>query len=203
MADTVFVAARVCSIDDIHRKEAVKSKMAQQKQEQTRTGVRRGRPHMPKGYGVPEDDQGLLDWTHVQERMTAARHYWICTSRPDGRPHATPIWGVWVDDVLYIEGAPETRRGRNIAANPAVSAHLESGEDVLILEGEAHEIVQPDKTLAARLVEAYGEKYAYAGYRPTPQNWDSGGLYAIQPRVVIAWTKFPQDATRWMLDERQ
>ena len=158
-----------------------------------------GRPIMPKGYGIPENDEGLLPWSHVEQRMSEARHYWICTTRPDGRPHSTPIWGVWIDDVLYIEGGPDTRRFQNIAANPAVSVHLENGEDVVIFEGEARAAGKPDRTLATRLVEMYTAKYAYAGYKPGLDAWDDGGLYALTPRVVLAWTRFPQDCTRWVL----
>ena len=147
--------------------------------DQTHTGPKWGRPNMPQGYGVPADNEGLLPWSHIQERMGKARNYWIGTARPDGRPHATPVWGVWVDDVLYIEGGPDTRRGRNIEANPAVAVHL-------------------DLALVSRLVQAISEKYAFANYKPDPQNWEGAGLYGIRPRVVIAWTKFPRDATRWV-----
>jgi PPOX class probable F420-dependent enzyme len=155
---------------------------------------------MPKGYGVPADDQGMLPWSHLQQRMAQSRHYWVSTIRPDGRPHATPVWGVWLDGVLYIEGGPDTRRGRNIEANPSVAVHLESGEDVVIVEGEAHMDPNPDQALTARLAEAFGDKYAYANYRPDPKNWQGGGLYAIRPHVAIAWTKFPRDATRWTFE---
>jgi nitroimidazol reductase NimA-like FMN-containing flavoprotein (pyridoxamine 5'-phosphate oxidase superfamily) len=153
---------------------------------------------MPKGYGVPENNKGLLPWSHIQERMSQARNYWISTTRPDSRPHATPVWGCWLDDVLYIEGGPDTRRGRNLAANPAVAVHLESGDEVVILEGEAQTIPHPDATLVPRLVEGFSRKYA--GYKPNPEMWEGAGLYAIRPRVVIAWTQFPKDATRWKFE---
>src|SRR5512146_543866 len=79
-----------------------------------------GRPVMPKDYGVPENDENLLPWSFVEERMAAARNYWVATATRDGKPAATPVWGAWVEGRLYMDGSPETRRGRNIAQNPRV-----------------------------------------------------------------------------------
>jgi hypothetical protein len=96
-----------------------------------------GRPIMPDGYGVPENDDTVLPWSYVEEHMTSAKNYWIATASPAGKPSATPVWGAWVAGKLYFDGSPETRRGKNIAANPKVVVHLESGDEVVILEGEA------------------------------------------------------------------
>ena len=75
------------------------------------------RPSIP-GYGIPKDKKGLLSWSHVTERMVTAMQYWISTVGPDSRPHATPVDGLWLDDRLYFGGNPQTRRHRNLAANP-------------------------------------------------------------------------------------
>src|ERR687898_1014383 len=104
---------------------------------QTAAEPRRDRPQMPDGYGVPETDEGLLSWSWAEERLAAARNYWFSTTRPDGRPHAMPAWAVWLDGVLYFEGSPETRRARNLATNPSLAVHLENGDQVVVLEGEA------------------------------------------------------------------
>jgi nitroimidazol reductase NimA-like FMN-containing flavoprotein (pyridoxamine 5'-phosphate oxidase superfamily) len=106
------------------------------------------------------------------------------------------VWGVWLDNTLYFDGSPETRRGRNLKVNPAVSVHLESGDDVVILEGEAHEVQQPDRAVTTQLAEIYAAKYE--GYNPTPDSWDNGGLYAVTVRKVIAWTNLGKDPTRWL-----
>jgi Pyridoxamine 5'-phosphate oxidase len=104
------------------------------------------RPHIP-GYGIPKDKRGLLPWSHVVERVAKAQHYWICTVGPDGRPHATPVDGLWLDDQLFFGGSPQTRRNRNLAANPAVCVHLESGMDVVILQGAARAGSRVDRSL--------------------------------------------------------
>jgi nitroimidazol reductase NimA-like FMN-containing flavoprotein (pyridoxamine 5'-phosphate oxidase superfamily) len=158
----------------------------------------RGRPVMPAGYGVPETDDGLLEWSWATERLEAARNYWFSTSRPDGRPHAMPAWAVWLDGALYFEGSPLTRRARNLAANPAVVVHLESGDEVVILEGEARDAAKPERELAGRLAAAFAAKYAKThDYRPTPEQWDRGGLWVLRPRVAFGWSEFPGSTTRW------
>lgn len=95
---------------------------------------KRSRPSIPD-YGIPESEEGMLPWSHVVERLPGLRNYWVSTTRPDGRPHATPVWGAWVEDTLYFGGGPDTRRSRNLDANPNLVIHLESGDDVVIVEG--------------------------------------------------------------------
>jgi hypothetical protein len=159
------------------------------------------RPYVPE-YGIPDTEEGMLPWSHVCERMEQALHYWISTVSPEGQPHATPVWGVWLDDALYkgfyFDGSPRTRRGSNLAANPAVAIHLESGEDVVIFRGEAKQIDGRDRNFSRCLAAAYAAKYKAKGYAPAPDTWDEGGLYVLRPHVVFAWTSFPQDATRWV-----
>ncbi|HEU5013036.1 MAG TPA: pyridoxamine 5'-phosphate oxidase family protein [Roseiflexaceae bacterium] len=162
-----------------------------------------GRPHMPPGYISPEAQGALMPWSSAREHWEWARVYWICTVRPNGRPHVSPVWGVWVDDVLYFDGSPETRRMRNIAANPHIAVHLDSdsaGNEAFTAEGIAHAVQRPDRALAERIAAAYRAKYAADGYAPEPGQWDEGGLYAMQPRVALGWTSFLKDATRWQFD---
>jgi nitroimidazol reductase NimA-like FMN-containing flavoprotein (pyridoxamine 5'-phosphate oxidase superfamily) len=151
---------------------------------------------MPDGYGVPETAEGVLPWSFVEERLAPAKNYWIATVRPDSRPHAMPVWGAWLDGKLYIEGSPETVRHRNIRSNPQVVAHLESGDQVVIIEGEAKEVGKPPRSLGERLSEQMTAKYG-PGYAPGPDTWDEGGLFEITPKKVFAWSRFPDDTTRW------
>lgn len=98
-----------------------------------------GIPHMPKLYGI-KPRKKYLPWGHADQRLARSRNYWICTVRPDGRPHSIPVWGFWLDGALYFGTGRATRKARNLAANPHLSIHLESGDDVIILEGTAVEI---------------------------------------------------------------
>lgn len=163
------------------------------------TEPKASRPYVPD-YGIPKNAEGMLPWSHVTQRLTDALQYWVCTVDAGGRPHATPVWGVVLDDTLYFDGSPGTRRGRNIAANPAVAVHLESGQDVVIVQGVAHEIHGGASDFYVRLAAAYGAKYKSLGYAPSPDTWATGGLYSVSPRTAFAWTSFPEDATRWQFD---
>lgn len=156
------------------------------------------RPYFPKGY--LENPKALLPWSHVEQRLSDALHYWLCTVRPDGRPHAVPKWAVYVEGKVYFDGSPETRHARNIAQNSHVVLHLESGEDVVIVEGTAKESGKPAAELALQIARAYAHKYTDRGYAPEPDQWDEGGLFEIKPQTVIAWTQFTDDPTRFTLE---
>lgn len=53
-----------------------------------------GRPIMPAGYGISAESDGRLDWAWLDSRLETARNYWVASTRPDGRPHVMPVWGV-------------------------------------------------------------------------------------------------------------
>jgi hypothetical protein len=151
------------------------------------------RPKIPSEYGIPKDNKALLSWSHVTERMAQAMHYWICTVSPDSRPHVTPVDGVWLNDRLYFGGSPQTRRRRNLMANPAASVHLDSSDDVVILYGDVQTYF-PEHELAVRLSKGSAEKY---GYGPGPKDYETMGVQEFRPVTVLAWKQFPKDVTRW------
>ena len=66
------------------------------------------RPKM-SAYGVPADPTGLLPWTWALEHLHASHNFWLATTRPDGRPHLMPLWGLWDDDALYVSTAGSSR----------------------------------------------------------------------------------------------
>lgn len=88
---------------------------------------------------------------------------------------------------------------RNTEQNPAVTLTLESGSQVVILEGESHATRADPQTLGVTLAQAFG-KYAADGYTPGAESWageDGGGLRVITPGRVLAWFDFPKDCTRF------
>jgi hypothetical protein len=126
------------------------------------------------------------------ERLQTARNYWLATTRPDGRPHTTPVWGVWLDDALYFDGLPSTRWARNLASNPAITVHLESAEDVVIVEGVVDDVAL-DAGLGDRIVEAWDTKYGRL--LPDPSG---SGMFRMRPRSARAWSDSSlTDGTRW------
>jgi len=156
---------------------------------------------------MPSELDGTLEWSWAVEQLTAAMNYWIATVWPDGRPHVSPVWGVWLDGALYFDGSDQTRRMRNISANPEIAVHLESGDEVIILEGRATTPpTPPERSLTERIAALYTEKYKAHAYAPAPDQWDSGGLYLLRPRGALGWTfrpgeEFGRTYTRWSFAE--
>jgi nitroimidazol reductase NimA-like FMN-containing flavoprotein (pyridoxamine 5'-phosphate oxidase superfamily) len=135
----------------------------------------------------------MVNWQFVIERLAAARNYWLGTVSSDGRPHTAPIWGVFVEDDLYLETSPQTRKARNLARRSAVTVHIELGDEAVIVEGDAGE-VRPERQLGKSLARAFAQKYE--GYRPAADAWESGSLYRVTPVTVFAWRDMPT-AVRW------
>jgi hypothetical protein len=163
--------------------------------------IRRERPTFPAGYGLPDSDEGLLDWPTVRERLERSKHYWLASVRPDGRPHLIPRWGVWLDDAFWYDGSDETRHARNVSRDPRCSLSLESGTEVVIVEGRS-EVARVDDALGVRLAAAFG-KYHDDGYAPAADSWSgegSGGMRVLRPATAMAWFRFPADATRFVFD---
>ncbi len=141
----------------------------------------------PAAYGTPGGPDSLIPWSYVEGRLQTASNYWITTVGPDGRPHARPVDGVWVDGALCFGGSPETRWVRNLITNPAISVHLSSEDEAIILS--SHPLTAPSMASSRAKYPQY-----YSGdalpFRP---------FWALQPTTAFAWTLagFPRGATRW------
>jgi nitroimidazol reductase NimA-like FMN-containing flavoprotein (pyridoxamine 5'-phosphate oxidase superfamily) len=147
----------------------------------------RTRPGFSASYGIAETEEGMLPWTWADERLAAARNYWIVTSSEDGAPSAAPVWGIWADGAVHFSTSPRSRKGRNLARDPRVVIHLDSGDEVVILAGE----VAP-YTLADGMADAFQEKYEWR-----PEGGE--GWYLLQPRRALAWAErdYVKSATRF------
>jgi hypothetical protein len=151
---------------------------------------RRSRPGFGPDYGIAEGDEGMLDWSWADERLAAARNYWIVTSSADGTPNAVPVWGVWADGAVHFSTSPRSRKGLDLARDPRAVIHLESGDEVVILQGDVEEHVLDDS-----LADSYHAKY---DYRPDPEE-TSGVWYVLRPRRALAWIEadYPKTASRF------
>jgi hypothetical protein len=153
----------------------------------------------PSSYGLGRGDEepgALLPWPDVERWLAASRSYWGVTVRDVGRPHAIPVWGIWLEGAVWFSTDPGSVKGRNIARDPRVVVHLESGDDVAILEGVAE---APDRAKLDEFVDAYDAKY---GFRIEPSG-ETMGIYRLRPRTALAWREsdYPRSATRWVFDD--
>jgi pyridoxamine 5'-phosphate oxidase-like protein len=146
----------------------------------------RSRPRFDPNYGISAEAEGMLDWSWAEERLSASRNYWIVTTGDEGAPAAAPVWGVWFDGAVYFGTSPNSLKGRNLARDSRVVIHLESGDEVVILHGNAAVSEVGDDVL-----DAYEAKY---DHRP-PVN----RLFRLAPTRALAWLEsdYPQTATRF------
>jgi hypothetical protein len=153
---------------------------------------RGSRANIPE-YGITDTPYDVK-WSDIAAKIEASRNYWVSTTRADGRPHAMPVWGVWVNGALYFSTGASSVKGRNLARSPEVVVHLESGDDVVVLEGV---VVRPETAEFAGYVDAYEAKYSF---RPDPSGTDP--TYRVQPRAAHTWLEadFPNSAMRWEFD---
>jgi hypothetical protein len=124
----------------------------------------------------------------VAERFGTERICWVHTTSSAGVPNATPIWCVELREVLYFYTHSGTVKARNVERNPLVVVHLESGSDVLIVQGSliylGHPAQHPD------VVDLFERKYDHPEDRPFLPLADPifDVVYSLEPRRAVAWT---------------
>ena len=151
------------------------------------------RPKAPARYPFPTDAASRLPWSRAAQQLREARYYWMVTASPQAVPHATPVWGVFVDGDLYFSGLPTARWAKNLVANPKVSVHLESGDDVVIVDGDAADVTTTAE-LGARIVAEWLRKYGRLEPEPVED-----GVFRVRPRTARAWShELLDDGTRWV-----
>lgn len=160
------------------------------------TTPRPERPRFDPSYGIPDDPPQAPPWPEVEAKLAASRNYWVCTTRANGAPHAKPVWGLWLDGALWFGSGSRSVTARNLARDRRVSVHLESGDDVVILEGVA-ESVTTGRAPAA-LLSQYAQKYDMAEEEMAEGDW-----YRFAPSVALTWDErnFLRTAARWRLEE--
>lgn len=147
-------------------------------------------PRAAPGYNLPAGIDHLLPWSFVEEHMTAARYYWIGTVSASLRPHAVPVWGIWHDNRIHVDGGAGAAWVRNIAQNAEVAVHLPDANQVVIIEGHAQMIESADEESWQIIDSLYQQKYNVAQGSP---------YIVVHPRTVLAWDNASlQSMTRWL-----
>jgi hypothetical protein len=155
------------------------------------------RPFMP-GYGLPKGKKGLLHWKWAHDRLKKSHNYWVVTTRPDGRPHAMVVWGLWMVGGFYFSTGRQSRKAKNLEANAHCVIATEQANEAVIVEGVAEEV--GDVELRRRFIKIYEKKY----------DWDMSAfeepilslkepIYVVRPAVVFGLDekKFMTATTRW------
>ena len=148
------------------------------------------RPEMPASFGLGNTDFAFtpIEWSSVVERLSTERNYWISTTRPSGRPHCVPVWGVWADDALHFLTDAKSLTALNLANDSRSGVHLESGDNVVMLDGRFEQT-----PLTSSVLAAFNAKY------DMPPIAEGFPAFRLELRKAIAWREesFPSTATRW------
>ncbi len=121
-------------------------------------------------------DAVQTEWSRGRAEVTSAEVYWLSTVRLDGRPHVTPLLGIWLEGAFYFSTGPDERKAKNLLANRhcvvTTGRNTLDGLD-LVLEGTAE--VTSDPMELGRVADAYESKYG-THFASANGTWSGLGL---------------------------
>jgi hypothetical protein len=142
----------------------------------------------------------------VTERaLRDAELYWITTVRADGRPHVTPLIGLFFDGAMHFTTGLEEQKARNLEhnANVALTTGTNSwakGLDVVV-EGRAVRVA--DRPALERLAGAIEDKYGSVWHFDVGEgvflHGDGGeaAVFRVEAAKVMAFAKDPHAQTTY------
>jgi Pyridoxamine 5'-phosphate oxidase len=151
------------------------------------------------------------EWEKGRRELREAEVYWLSTVRPDGRPHVTPLLGIWLDGALYFCTGPDERKAKNLARNPrcilTTGCNRLDGLD-LVVEGQAAEVSGPAELRS--VADTFESKYG-AHFTAAEGTWSGLGdairrnealVFRVAPLTAFGFGKgTPYSQTRWGFPE--
>jgi general stress protein 26 len=141
-------------------------------------------------------------WDDTERALAEAELYWLTTVRADGRPHVTPLIGVWHDGAAHFCTGLDEQKTRNLDHNVRVALTTgintwAQGFDVVV-EGVAVRVTDRDRLHV--LADAYEEKYGPEWHFDVGDGVFDGGdhpavVFRIEPVKVLAFAKEPHGMT--------
>ena len=111
-----------------------------------------------------DPDSRSTPWPEAAKVLEEAELYWISTVRADGRPHVTPLIGLFYDGAMYFCTGLREQKARNIEHNPKVA--LTTGNNTwargldVVVEGTVVRVT--DQDALQRIADAFEAKYGIA-----------------------------------------
>lgn len=142
------------------------------------------------------------DWRQAADVLTGAELYWLSTVRADGRPHVTPLVGLWTGEAFVFCTGPAEQKARNLAHGAAVVVTTgtntwNAGLDV-VLEGIAVRVLGRDRlsALAAAYRAKYGEDWTFdCDDEVFGPDTNAAYVFEVAPAKVLAFAKAPHGQT--------
>ena len=142
-------------------------------------------------------------WAETEQVLAVAELYWLSSVRADGRPHVTPMVGVWHDGAFHFSTASREQKWKNLAGNDRVAVTTgtdtwNAGLDV-VLEGQVQRVTE---TVALqRIADTYAAKYGEPwAFKVLEDGFDQGDgtvtdVFRVEADKVIAFAKDPHGQT--------
>ena len=140
-----------------------------------------------------------LEWAEVAGRLHGERTIWLSTVKPDGAPHAAPVWLAVLAGDVYVFTSSGSVKARNLAGNPQAVLHAGDGEDVLIVSGRLERVGHPREF--PEVLAAFADKYVLPGDDEFLPDQDEAAdtLFQLVPTGAMTWglEEFYGSQRRW------
>jgi predicted pyridoxine 5'-phosphate oxidase superfamily flavin-nucleotide-binding protein len=129
-------------------------------------------------------EHSALDAQEIGEFVERATYAVLATTRPDGRPHASPVGYVPTDDRLWMASVAGAARLKNLREQPTAVLVVMEGVDeehvALIVEGTVRRHAEPEAILDDWMRDAWRERFG------TELTW-AGSLIELVPNKVLSY----------------
>ncbi len=110
-----------------------------------------------------------------------------------GQPHVVPVWHILLDGDIYIETSPDSKKARNLKANPKVALVIDVGDRFdnyrgVMIQGTVEPV--KDKRMLARFLEAMAQRYFGTTDHPGYKYLAGGSdplLMKVVPKKIVSW----------------
>lgn len=140
-----------------------------------------------------EPDATPTPWADAVAVLVEAPLYWLTTVRSDGRPHVTPLIGVWLSGAMYVTTGPGEQKELNLRTNPQISLttgtnSLTAGLDVVV-EAVAERVVDGDRLrgIATAYIGKYGRDWHFDVDGEFLAHPEGGRAMAFEARPTTAF----------------
>ena len=162
-------------------------------------------PRLDRRFSDPHAEP--TQWAEVTDVLDLAELYWLSTVRADGRPHVTPLIGVWHDGAMHFTTGPGEQKYRNLEHSPKVA--LTTGNNTwaagldVVVEGAAVRVT--DNAELQRIADAIEAKYGSVWHFDVGDAVFGDGdrvaaVFRIEAAKVLAFAKDPHGHTTFRLD---
>lgn len=139
-------------------------------------------------------------WEDVVVALERAELYWLSTVRRDGRPHVTPLVGVWHEGAMHFGTGLAEQKARNLESNAQVA--LTTGTNTwaegldVVVEGIATRVRDGLRAVADAFEAKYGEVWHFdVGEDVFVHQGGEAAVFRIEAAKTLAFAKRPHGQT--------